>query len=181
MSSIPQYACSKCGIEKPLSEFRKKTKSRHGYSRSCRVCDAARDREYVRTHIQDMRAKSRQWRKDNPGRHVEYQREYRKTYVRDPEYNREWKRKNRDAVVRHAHDRRARLYKSGGRYTKAEWIALCVRYDNRCAKCGEQKPLTVDHVIPVSKGGANTIDNLQPLCTSCNCHKWTKIIDYRRE
>lgn len=77
------------------------------------------------------------------------------------------------------HERRASL---DGRpqMTPEQWLALCDRYDNRCACCGAQSPLTVDHVIPVSRGGANTLENAQPLCRSCNSSKGTKKTDYRR-
>lgn len=45
----------------------------------------------------------------------------------------------------------------------------------KCAMCGETDPLTVDHIIPLDKGGANTPDNLQILCRSCNNRKGTRV------
>lgn len=32
-------------------------------------------------------------------------------------------------------------------------------------------PITVDHILPVSKGGTNDLFNLQPMCSSCNSKK----------
>ena len=77
---------------------------------------------------------------------------------------------------------RARKRAAGEKFTHAEWQALCALYDYTCLCCGKQEPditLTTDHVVPVSKGGSNAIENIQPLCTDCNNHKGTKIIDYR--
>lgn len=79
-----------------------------------------------------------------------------------------------------AHNERAARLGSNGDITVEEWLALCERFDNRCVACGIQKPLTVDHIIPLSMGGANTIDNIQPLCRSCNSSKHTKSTDYRQ-
>lgn len=44
-------------------------------------------------------------------------------------------------------------------------------YDYRCIYCGSFNHLTVDHVIPVSKGGKNTWDNLVCACVICNVKK----------
>lgn len=58
-----------------------------------------------------------------------------------------------------------------------------VRDDFTCKKCGisiKKEPnllLEIDHIIPLSKGGLTTEDNLQTLCWKCNRSKGAKI-DY---
>jgi len=45
------------------------------------------------------------------------------------------------------------------------------RGGGKCLLCGllaKDKPMHVDHIIPRSKGGLNTLDNLQTLCFECN-------------
>ena len=44
-----------------------------------------------------------------------------------------------------------------------------------CLHCGSRKVLTVDHVIPHSKGGTDAFENLQTLCATCNCKKGRKV------
>jgi 5-methylcytosine-specific restriction endonuclease McrA len=88
-----------------------------------------------------------------------------------------------DRVVDRNKDRESiraeRMKQNGGSHTKWEWINLCRKYKFTCLACGERKTLTEDHVIPVSLGGSDNIDNIQPLCMSCNVKKHTKHIDYR--
>lgn len=42
----------------------------------------------------------------------------------------------------------------------------------RCVQCGTHLKLTLDHIVPWSKGGTDTPDNLQTLCQPCNSRKW---------
>lgn len=80
-----------------------------------------------------------------------------------------------------AHRRRARLAEAEGSFTTAEWLALLGRFD-ACPNCrrswndipappGRTSVATRDHIVPISKGGRNSIENLQPLCYSCNSKK----------
>jgi Holliday junction DNA helicase RuvB len=50
-------------------------------------------------------------------------------------------------------------------------IAVWRRDNGKCAKCGNRKKLEYDHIIPVSKGGGNTVRNIELLCELCNRRK----------
>lgn len=75
--------------------------------------------------------------------------------------------------------RRTKKTQAGGSFTVEEGLNLCFEYDNRCLCCCKLRPLTADHVLPVSKGGSSYIENIQPLCGPCNYSKGAKHIDYR--
>ncbi len=50
-------------------------------------------------------------------------------------------------------------------------IAVAARDGGRCRQCGSTQELHFDHVIPWSRGGANTLQNIQLLCGPCNRRK----------
>jgi hypothetical protein len=50
-------------------------------------------------------------------------------------------------------------------------IAVSVRDQGKCVLCGSTQDLHYDHKVPWSKGGANTVNNIQLLCGSCNRRK----------
>jgi 5-methylcytosine-specific restriction endonuclease McrA len=90
-----------------------------------------------------------------------------------------WQKANPEKRRINEHNRRVRLAKTGGRYTETEWVTLCEKHGNACLKCGKVTVLSPDHIVPISKGGSGNIENIQPLCLSCNFSKGTKIEDYR--
>jgi len=49
------------------------------------------------------------------------------------------------------------------------------RDGGKCVRCGSNEKLEFDHIIPHSKGGANTYRNIQLLCEKCNRSKSDKI------
>lgn len=54
---------------------------------------------------------------------------------------------------------------------KPSKIALYKRDGYKCQYCGSTRSLTIDHVLPKSKGGGDTWENLVTCCCSCNVKK----------
>lgn len=100
-----------------------------------------------------------------------------------------YSRRYRDRNVAQTAKRRAVIKGLNEHFSKKEWVELKKRYDFKCLDCGKKEPtilLTPDHIVPLiplpgCKGGSNVIDNIQPLCKTCNFRKNNrKIIDYRK-
>jgi hypothetical protein len=54
---------------------------------------------------------------------------------------------------------------------------LLKRDNNSCQYCGTTKHLTIDHIIPKSRGGKNTWSNLVTCCLRCNSNKGDRTPD----
>lgn len=77
--------------------------------------------------------------------------------------------------------RKKRIKMTGGFHSSNEWETLKAQYNWTCPCCHKGEPkikLTKDHIVPISKGGSDNIENIQPLCHSCNCKKHTRTIKY---
>lgn len=86
------------------------------------------------------------------------------------------------AYVSWSKNKRNRLKRGAiGSHSFEEWELLKAQYNWTCPACNKKEPvikLTEDHIIPLSKGGSDNIENIQPLCKSCNCRKHAKTIKY---
>lgn len=58
---------------------------------------------------------------------------------------------------------------------KTLFKALIERDGKQCGGCGTTERLNIDHIMPVSRGGTNDLDNLRLLCRPCNSKKSNKI------
>jgi 5-methylcytosine-specific restriction endonuclease McrA len=74
-------------------------------------------------------------------------------------------------------NRRARELAAMGVVTAEDWIAILQQHKHRCFYCKTRRlKLTMDHVIPLSRGGTHTKENIVPACQPCNSKKSAKII-----
>ena len=163
-------------MSKPYSE-KQLTYSRT-YQRSHPERVRAAVRAYQRVHPEKHLASNRVWNAAHPEKQRAYSRASYQTHrdrVRDDQ------KAHSEARNATNHNRRARIAGNGGSFTSREWETLKVQYGFRCPSCGKKEPdikLTVDHIIPLSRGGVNEIVNIQPLCGKCNCEKGTKSLSF---
>jgi 5-methylcytosine-specific restriction endonuclease McrA len=180
--------CTRCKKSKPLSEFGNRGgKQSHLLNSWCKPCRSGHNAERLNERYHNepgFKDRIKQYQKDNPeiikaAKEREYQKN-RQAYI--DRANR-WAKNNPALIsqIKRRYKAKRKVWEMSGSFTQDEWDALCEFYENKCLSCGRADvKLTVDHVVPLSKGGSNMIDNIQPLCGSCNSSKNAKTIDYRR-
>jgi 5-methylcytosine-specific restriction endonuclease McrA len=54
-------------------------------------------------------------------------------------------------------------------------------YSQPCSACGTMENLSIDHIIPISRGGSHSVGNMMTLCRPCNASKHARtIMEWRR-
>lgn len=82
------------------------------------------------------------------------------------------------AILRHKYRRRQNEKK--GCFTKEQLAGRIKLYGGMCYLCGKVAN-TIDHVIPLSRGGSNFPANLRPACNVCNLSKGKKLLSEFRQ
>ncbi len=118
------------------------------------------------------RAAVRAYRSENVGR---VRASLEKSVHRRRAYASDYRRRNKDVVSAQIHRRRARLINAAGaEYTTVQHIRdRFAMWGNKCRYCGADAT-SIDHRIPLSRGGSHWPSNLVPACGDCNCRKRTK-------
>jgi 5-methylcytosine-specific restriction endonuclease McrA len=123
----------------------------------------ARDRKYKKEHAVEIREKNAKYRKE----HAEERKVSDAKYKKTPEY--------KSNVARKRHKRRARGKQVENTLTSAQWNKILKHQKGRCAMCNRKFSsrlfATRDHIVPLSKGGGLTYENVQALCRTCNSKK----------
>lgn len=120
----------------------------------------------------------RAWRRQNPARDraiAKKSRERNADAVKARQAD--WVRRNKDK--HHAGTRRRRALVASAEtfiVSAKDWHRLVERYRGCCAYCGRSGRMTMDHVVPLSRGGRHSIGNLLPACRTCNSSKRQRLL-----
>lgn len=167
-------SCTRCGEVKPLDAFAK-GRSTHGTHYYCRACMSGYQKELYRQNRDQEIARSAKWNKENASAVAaarRRQRAARREHFR--EYQKKWRAGNRDSSrALDANKRAKRRAKKAGSVgvTAKQWRDIKEKCGHRCVYCGQRTILTMDHVIPLSKGGLHEPANILPACRACNSRK----------
>lgn len=177
--------CGHCGEEKSRDQFAQRSRSRDGMSPWCRSCNA----EYARAHYEANRAKRNAQARANYAanktkRNAQQRAWNQANRERLRDYNRDrrirWAAENPErmaGLIRRAHLKRRALLRGasvGPIDLDALWTGscgICSQELSRAFKYPDLESPSVDHIIPLSKGGAHQQENLQWAHLFCNWEK----------
>ena len=184
--------CSRCGEDMPVSDYHKMKKAADGLHCWCKSC--------VKTYMRDRSASkpmkvyfrtcpvcgvlyttnssqraycSAQCRKV-VNQHQSMLAKRGRDRTRDKEYQKQWVQANRDKVRAQGHRRRARSKAASVFHITDKDIARI--YSQPCWKCGAKADQTLDHRIPLARGGTHGVGNFLTLCFSCNSSKGARLL-----
>jgi hypothetical protein len=132
---------------------------------------------YKLRHPDRIKASKEKWRLANPEKHAAHSKAWRE---RNPEKAKEtyteWAKRNPEYIYQKSRRRKSLL--SGVEHDDYNRIDIFNNYEGICCICNKPididmpprhpESFTIQHIIPVSLGGNDTVDNIKPAHYSCN-------------
>jgi 5-methylcytosine-specific restriction endonuclease McrA len=171
--------CKDCKVEKLLSEYHKNKNTKDGVTIVCKPCAIERSKKWQSVNRDKVNAVCRK----NYAKNLEQSRanrreRVRRWYTKHPEKaraaTRAWSITHPEAKRLSENKRRVMKLGNGVFAILPKEINKLLSSD--CNNCGTNESITLDHIIPVSRGGRHSIGNLQSLCRFCNSSKNSKTI-----
>lgn len=141
--------CGTCGEWKPLEGYNKHPHGTGGVGANCRLC---------------LAAKSREW------------------FAKNPEYRTRWNEKHAERKLSNVHERRAIENDAAAEYIDRQSVfrddgficQLCDQTMDMSKKTPHPLAPTLDHILPISRGGTHTRENVQSAHFHCNVSKGSR-------
>lgn len=186
-AKIAQRKQSNAARQRNILEVRKRGAERKRIARQkdpekCRAANL----KWREKHREEAREKAKKWREDHPEAErqsksnyyyknwgkLKEQRAHNSDLLR--ERSRQYDKQHPDKMRARVKRRRARRLGAIGSHTVEQFYQLCSRLDWCCSYCNsklDNRTVTEDHIIPLSKGGSDDIENIAPACRYCNTQK----------
>lgn len=161
-------------------------------SGGCVVCAAERKKAWHKANIPYVLAKNKEWREANPEKYRAMRKAALQRYAegnqariklskqawreKNPTYHTmasaRWREANPEKALAIVHRRRAARVNNGGSYSLDDLQRIEGQQNGRCYWfCRMVFRLTIEHVVPLSRGGSNSADNIRLACPRCNRKK----------
>lgn len=192
--------CNKCGEIKAESEFSICRSANDGLQRTCKICctkyradNSEKSKAYQSAYHAAHKAKRNKAAKERYEKNIDTERSRSASYYvnnKDKERERKsnsykanpqkynarskaWAAENPRLVRVHVQNRRARKKNADGKLSRGLAERLFKLQRGKCACCGRQlgNKYHLDHIMPLSLGGANIDSNMQLLRPTCNQQK----------
>ena len=136
---------------------------------------AASKKEYYDSHREQAAAKCKQYYENNRDKRAAYNKLWRDENPRkNAAIKKRWAQSHPEKCADYKHIRRAR--KVAATIEDFDIREIWERDDEVCTYCGATENLSIDHIVPLSGGGAHSPDNLCIACKSCNSSKGAKTL-----
>ncbi len=180
--------CKECTKIYTQSEENKQKKKEYNKDYFKKYYPENRERllEYQKDYAQENAEKIADYKKsyaeENAEKIAQYQAQYQeqnREHIR--ELKKEYKKNNKEYFQTIEAKRRSQKQNAEGSFSLNDWLEICERYGFTCLYPGcTSNDITIDHIVPISKGGTNWPSNLQPLCKPHNSSKHNRHeTDYR--
>ena len=125
-------------------------------------------REYAREYYQKNKEARREYYQKNKEAQRERSRKFGKTKL-GKRTIKKYKQSEKGRLADRNRQHLKRVIKNNGTgITNQQWNEILRVYNFQCAYCGIKGNMTIDHVVPLSKGGEHCIENAVPACIECN-------------
>ena len=174
--------CTKCKQEQDTSEFTKDRSRKDDLNLWCKSCTRANSRRICAENQKHYKEKHLAYNQANPGILAAASRRYywnnREHCLIAAKITRQ--KEDKEQARARWNRRHAREANAEGSHTTEEWEKVLTEANGECLVCRTVENMTRDHIIPLSRGGTDYIENIQPLCASCNASKGNRhSTDYR--
>lgn len=199
MEETIKRICADCLESKDSSNFYRRVNYNDStiiyYNSYCKECSRKRCKSYRQTeagkaatakgtlkynHTKKGKLKAKQ--RYARYRAKQHSKERARLYEQLPEVRNkrsQWKKSiaGKISAANYAHGRKRNINRTNYKLTIEDWNEIQAKYNYCCAYCHlPVKNPTIDHIVPLSRGGLHEYSNLAPACGPCNKSKGPKLL-----